>query len=177
VRAVVLQILALAIGAVAHAGETKVASPVEVQPDVRALLTEPLPDAEYVDARNCVSAMAVETTEVLDDSHILFIGRGDRVWINQLKHRCIGLEPNHVLAFDLTNARFCRLDRFRALDSFGTRVGAGVGRLSPLAGNGPICVLERFEPVSPIHARVIRQALIRKRETELETPEEAEVED
>jgi len=169
VRSVLLQILAFGVGAVVQAGEVEVAPRVEVAPDVRAMLSEPLPESEYTEARNCVSTMAVERTEVLDSSHILFLGRGDRVWINQLKRPCIGLEQAQVLAFDLTNARFCRFDRFRGVDTLGVRTGPSLGRSNVLAGNGPICTLERFEPVSPIHARVIRQALIRRRETDLET--------
>jgi hypothetical protein len=140
----------LALGA-ALVAPVALADPATAPTDLAAALREPLPDSEYVDAKRCVSKFLVEHTEILDARRIVFRGRNGRVWLNQLRHLCIGLTGDPILSFDLHGTSICRSDLMRPIERRG---GAAPG--------GP-CVLGDFEPVTDAQLEVIRESLAQAR--------------
>lgn len=127
------------------------AEPAAAPADLATVLREPLPDSEYVDAKRCVSKFVVDRTEILDARRIVFRGRNGRVWLNQLRHLCIGLTGDPILSFDLHGTSICRSDLMRPIERRG---GAAPG--------GP-CVLGDFEPVTDAQLEVIRESLAQAR--------------
>ncbi len=87
---------------------------------------------------NCVYARDVKQFEILDNEHLLFIGRLDHRWLNRLKTRCAGLRKNMVLNISRFGSQICANDRITA-----TSRGA-------VRGEGPVanCLLGQFESIS-----------------------------
>lgn len=87
---------------------------------------------------NCVYARDVKQFEILDNEHLLFIGRLDHRWLNRLKTRCAGLRKNMVLNVSRFGSQICANDRITA-----TSRGA-------VSGEGPVanCLLGQFESIS-----------------------------
>jgi uncharacterized protein DUF6491 len=87
---------------------------------------------------NCVYARDVKQFEILDNEHLLFIGRLDRRWLNRLKTRCAGLRKNMIINVSRFGSQICANDRITATSR------------SAVRGEGPVanCLLGQFEPVS-----------------------------
>ncbi len=118
------------------------------QEALQDILNTPLSSEAYTgDEERCLSSFAYRSIDVLDDQHVLFRGSGDKMWLNKLRQRCIGLRKDETLRFELRNNRVCDLDNFQALDSFGLG-----GQIS---GN---CVLGKFTPVTPEQVEAIELA-------------------
>jgi hypothetical protein len=115
---------------------------------IEEILTTPLEEREYAPVR-CVSVHAYHTVEILDDQHVLFRGTGDRVWLNKLRHRCIGLRPTSVPIFRLRDSQVCDLDTFEGSD----RMFGWFGRTSAT------CSLGTFARITPEQASAIRDSL------------------
>jgi hypothetical protein len=146
----VAAVMALAAGVAAEEAE----APGEAAGTPRAevideILTKPLDEEEYVEAVRCLSPHSYRNVRVLDDRHVLFEGPGERVWLNRLRNRCIGLRPNATLRFRMRDTRVCELDTFEAVDSF----LRGMDRVSAT------CSLGRFMPVTPEQVEAIRGAV------------------
>jgi hypothetical protein len=55
----------------------------------------------------------------LDEKHLLFTGKGDRQWVNILRHRCHDLRHGSVLRVrSHSSSRICDTDRFAVDDWF-----------------------------------------------------------
>ncbi len=143
----------LAFGADARAEE----STRSLDPAVAAIIAAPLSDADYVDARSCIDQRAFDDVEVLDDGRLLFHGRRGQAWLNQLRHRCIGLSPDSQLMFELRGSRYCQLDTFCARRSSFDRMALDVDAICTSQGLG-ICHLGRFEPISEAQASFMRES-------------------
>lgn len=127
---------------------------------LRAILSEPLPDDAYAGRRSCIGHRQLRDTEVLDQERILFYGPNGRIWLNQLKQTCFGLDDDGVLAFDIKGAQICRLDRFRAHE-----------RMSPpVMGFTSDCYLGDFELVTEAQAELLREALGRAKRSVVLAP-------
>jgi len=112
------------------------------------ILNTPLTAEDYGGkGERCLSTHAYRSVDILDDQHMLFRGSGGKLWLNRLRHRCLGLRPNDILRFELRSNRVCELDTFQSYDSFGLA--------SRFSGN---CTLGAFQPVTPEQAEAIQIA-------------------
>jgi hypothetical protein len=82
--------------------------------------------------QDCVGASAGSTLAPRD-SRTLVYRRGDTLWVNRLAAACPGLDPMSRLVIEVHGSRYCRGDRFRAIEP---------GLTIP----GPICSLGPFTP-------------------------------
>ena len=107
---------------------------------VLLLLLVPLSVNSWADSEptNCLYARDVKQFEILDNKHLLLIGRLDRRWVSRLKTQCSGLRKNMVISVSRFGSQICANDRITA-----TSRGA-------VRGEGPVanCLLGQFEPVS-----------------------------
>lgn len=124
-------------------------SPEVSQETLDDILNTPLSAAEYQAAERCLSSHDFRSVEVLDDRHVLFEGRGGRVWLNRLKNRCIGLRRDDTLRFSRHSGRLCALDSFEAVDEFASRWSRTSG----------ICSLGEFHPVTREQVEALETAL------------------
>ncbi len=88
----------------------------EVAEDIEAILTQTLSQEEYAESERCISTVQYDSVEVLDSQHVVFKGRGKRLWLNTLRARCVGLRRRDVLQFELRGNQLCNLDDFVAID-------------------------------------------------------------
>lgn len=123
-----------------------------LEDQVRAILARPVDDE--VDSERCLNTMSYRRIEVLDNRRLAFHGRGDKVWLNQLRMPCVGLRSDHTLSFELRNNRVCAMDTFRGLTmSFGGPM--------PM---GPTCFLGEFEPITKAQVALLKDALKQQRD-------------
>jgi len=87
----------------------------EVAEEIEAILTQPLAQDEYVQGDRCISTYQYHSVEVLDNQHVLFKGRGKKLWLNTLRTRCVGLRRRDLLKFELRGSQLCNLDDFVAI--------------------------------------------------------------
>jgi hypothetical protein len=120
-----------------------------VQETIEDILSTPLESEDYVQAQRCLSTHSYNSVEILDDRNVLFKGIGDRYWINQLRHRCIGLRRNSTPVFRLRDSQICDMDTFQGVDSV-----FGMWDRSTAT-----CSLGKFTPISREQADAIRAAL------------------
>lgn len=116
------------------------------------------------DAERCIPLRNIVTTDVVDDSNILFYMRGDKVYLNQLSHRCPGLRSEKTFMYRTSLSELCDLDIVTVLYNrgFGFTPGAS-------------CGLGRFYPISKDEAKAMKDAAPDVKGKELPTPEPEEV--
>lgn len=120
----------------------------EAKLEIDQILSQPLDEAEYGKPRRCLSTGLYTQVDIVDDQRLIFRGRGDKAWLNQLRTRCVGLRRNDTLLFELRDNRVCDLDSVSVVDRFlfwrrtGTR-----------------CALGKFEPISAEQAAQVKQVL------------------
>jgi len=131
----------------------------DLDAQVAAILDNPLPESDYVQARRCLPARFNEHVDVLDSRHLLFSGTRDVFWLNQLRFNCMGLTDDSVLVFDMRDRSVCELGGFR-----------GVPRMGSMGANfGVSCTLGRFEPITQAQAEQLRSALARSAHSPLDS--------
>jgi hypothetical protein len=113
------------------------------------ILSTPLESEEYGSPLRCLSTYNYHSVEILDDRHVLFKGTGDRLWLNQLRNRCIGLRTNSTPVFRLRDSQLCDMDTFEGMDSM----------LGVYSRTTAVCSLGTFTPVTREQADVIKTAL------------------
>lgn len=130
--------------------------------DIAAILSVQLDPAEFGETRRCLSDSAYRSFRPLDDKHLLFEGRGDKLWINTLRASCMDLRHGSVLIIQPFSARqMCDADRFEATDWFSWPWYRRTPWHSPHHwGSGPTCVLGKFQPVTKAQVAEI-EAIIR----------------
>ena len=121
----------------------------EIESDIEKILTEPLEGEAYSEAESCLPTYAYDRIEILDQQRVLFVGRGGKVWLNELRRVCPGLRRRHTLQFDIRGSRLCSLDSFRAVE-------ARLGGVDQVSG---VCVLGEFQQISEAQAEAIRVAI------------------
>lgn len=122
----------------------------------RDILSEPASEEGYSDATRCIRAADFRRVEILDSQRLVFYGRGDTRWLNQLPRPCPGLRRRDTLRFDMRGHRLCQHDGFASVDSF----GSGMRSVE--------CYLAPFEPVSPEQVEMLKDALRAEREVKPE---------
>lgn len=143
-----------------------------LDPAVAAILDAPLTDADYVDAQSCIDRRALDDVEVLDDGRMLFHGRRGQVWLNQLRHRCMGLSSGAKLVFELRGPRYCQLDTFCTRRQSLDRMVSDIDAICAQQGMG-VCHLGRFEPISEAQAALMRESTAGYRRAGVRPKEEA----
>jgi hypothetical protein len=125
----------------------------EVAEEIESILTQPLGQDEYAEGESCISTHQYDSVEVLDNQHVVFKGRGQRLWLNTLRNKCVGLRTHDVLKFELRGSRICNLDSFVAIDTtmhFGYETSAN-------------CALGDFAPITQEQIALIEAAVEKKR--------------
>ena len=87
--------------------------------------------------QQCVKRSFIRDTRVLDDTTILFVMNGGKVYRNVLPHRCSGLSANRTFSYELPVDRLCNTDVISVLST---------GSIVPLrnrCGLGSFELLER----------------------------------
>lgn len=115
------------------------------------ILSQPLSAEEYASEERCLSIRRYDDVDILDDQHVVFRGSGDRIWINKLRGRCVGLRRDDILKFDVRNMRVCDLDTFEGVSAgmWGLRTG--------------VCTLGTFSAVTPEQLEAIEAAVAEAR--------------
>ena len=114
------------------------------------ILSAPAEDEKA--AVRCIHSMDYDRVEVLDDLRVVFHGRGDKRWLNQLRIRCPGLRKRDPLQFEMRSMRLCEMDSFRSIDPSGFGMP------------GASCSLGSFEPVTPDQVEMLKDALRAERD-------------
>jgi hypothetical protein len=153
--------------------DTSLADPVDAPEPERAdvdaqvdfILDNPLPESDYVDSDRCISSDAYRKVEVLDDRHLLFLGRRGVVWLNQLRYACVGLGGGGALVFQMRSRNLCDMDGFSSVPGSAGDVTRGtINRAGP-AAPGIRCMLGHFEEITEAQAGVLRKALPARKHT------------
>lgn len=97
-------------------------------------------DPESMEPQRCISLRTIDHTEVLDDQNILFYMRGDRIFLNRLKHSTPGLRKDQPFMYETVGSQLCANDQITVLERwpFGlTRLGsASLGQFEPIDEDG-----------------------------------------
>lgn len=134
--------------------------------DIAIILNAKLDPAEYGETTRCLSDSQYRSFRPLDDKRILFTGRGDKLWINTLRSRCMDLRHGDVLIVQSFSAmRMCDGDHFEATDWFAWPWY----RRTPWHwrshwGTGPSCTLGSFQPVTKAQVAEIESIIEAKYE-------------
>ena len=83
---------------------------------VDAILANTLTESDYGKEERCLQLSSYQKIRVLDKEHLLFEGRGDKVWLNKLRIACPGLRPNAVLQLDVRSSSVCNLDTVTSIE-------------------------------------------------------------
>jgi hypothetical protein len=110
----------------------------------------------------CLSEAQYGGFRALDEKHMLFMGRGDKRWVNVLRQRCLDLRHGDVLRIrSFSASRICDTDRFAVDDWFEwpwySRAPWHWGAWS----TGMTCTLGQFYPVTEGQVEEI-EAVIRR---------------
>lgn len=135
-----------------------------IEADITEILSYELDPAEFGETKRCLSDHEYRNFRALDDRHILFEGRRDRMWINTLRGRCHDLRFGDVLIVKSFGAtRMCDMDRFQVADWFGWPwYRRWPWQWGGTWGTGPACSLGKFQPVTEAQVEEI-EALLKSR--------------
>ncbi len=90
-----------------------------IEADIDAILSQPLDPAGLPEMKRCLADNDYRHFRALDERHILFEGRSDRLWVNTLRGRCSDLRYGDVLVVrSFSGMRLCDMDRFAVADWF-----------------------------------------------------------
>lgn len=98
---------------------------------VDAILESPLTADDYRTSVRCISTQRFQTIEIVDEHYVLFVGRRE-AWLNRLRHRCIGLQPNMVAVLNMTGGRICLLDRLHGVSSLLSTQSCALGEFEKI---------------------------------------------
>ena len=131
-----------------------------VDAEIDAILSMQLDAAEYGETRRCLSNTDFRTFRPLGDRHILFEGRGDRIWINTLRGRCFDLRYGDVLIVrKYSGTRMCDADRFEVAEWFDWPWYRRWPWHWGAWGTGATCSLGKFQPVTRAQVNEIKDLL------------------
>jgi hypothetical protein len=112
-------------------GVAAVEREVEEPLDVESILKSPLTADDYRTSVRCISTQRFRTIEIVDERYILFIGRRE-AWLNRLRHRCTGLQPNMVAVLNMRSNRICHMDRLHGVSSLATTHSCSLGEFQEI---------------------------------------------
>ena len=85
--------------------------------------------APQVSERDCLQSSQIRSTAVLNDRQIAYQLRDRSVWINNLDHRCPGLDFSEAFSTEIRGSSVCAIDHIRVLENYSQnfQLGAGCG--------------------------------------------------
>jgi hypothetical protein len=102
-----------------------------------------------VETLQCISLARLDRTDVIDDRNILFYMRNDKIYLNQLPHRCSGLRFADSFSYRPTVSRLCSIDTITPLRD-GPPGGFGmVGGVS--------CKLGKFRAITEDEVLILKE--------------------
>ncbi|MGA0838864.1 MAG: DUF6491 family protein [Pseudomonadales bacterium] len=128
--------------------EERKAQAAATQESVDQILAAPLGAEAYAKTERCLSTAQYDSVEILDDRHVLFKGIGKRVWLNELRSRCIGLDPRSTPVIRLRDSQLCDMDTFQGVDS----------TMGIWTRSSATCSLGKFTAITPEQAEALRAA-------------------
>jgi hypothetical protein len=128
------------------------------QQAVQEILSQPLDAEEYGTPRRCVSNLMHRDFEALGERYLVFDGPGNKLWLNELRGRCPGLDHANSLVFRSRSFQLCEFDQFRVSDLF---LWERYRRPPWMWLNGIPCTLGKFQPVTEEQVTALREALKR----------------
>jgi len=118
--------------------------------------SQPLDVDEYGKPRRCISQYAYRDFEPLGERFLVFEGPGGKLWLNELRGRCPGLDRSSTLAFRNRGFQLCELDQFKVTDWFAwERYQRWPWRWM----DGIPCTLGKFQPISAEQLEALRATL------------------
>jgi hypothetical protein len=89
-------------------------------------------DESALKSQNCIRVRQYSKIAALDERRLLFFGRGNRYWLNELRHPCVGIGWRSSLSVDSNDATVvCRGDGIVATGKSGNRCTLGRFTLIP----------------------------------------------
>ena len=151
---ITLVLIITSSGAVTDAADENKADQAEEQPalDIDTIFSENAGPDDYRESRNCLRVREYRSVEILDARHLLFIGR-NKMWLNELRHRCPSLRPNQILVFERQGVTLCDTNRVSGRD----RHLPGIWRGS--------CLLGRFSVIDEQQALALKDAIAQAGQT------------
>lgn len=129
---------------------------------VAAILGEPIDASARSAEKRCLSDHEFRSFRVLDDQHLLFHGRRDRIWLNRLRMRCPDLRRAQTLQVRTHSitGRICDMDSFKAADWFPWPwYRRWPWHWASSWGTTMNCTLGTFRPVTPDQAERLEALL------------------
>lgn len=94
-------------------------------------------DEAALEPLRCLSMTSIRSTAVLDDERVLFFQARDRVFLNRLDRRCLGLARYGAFSYKVQSgarhARLCSTDSITVLEATGSGLNCGLGVFEPLS--------------------------------------------
>lgn len=98
------------------------------------------------EAEHCISLNRIQSSTVIDDRRILFEMRGGDFYLNELPHKCPGLDFEEAFMYRTSIGQLCDMDIVTVL------INAGFGLQS-----GASCGLGMFQPISGQEAEMLKE--------------------
>ncbi|MDX1571304.1 MAG: DUF6491 family protein [Xanthomonadales bacterium] len=114
--------------------------------DRLAALVDLEDETQYVATQKCLSRLAYQSVEVLNEQHLLFEDF-DEVWVNRLRARCPQLNRHDTMIFEMHSSRLCELDTVSPAD-----------RMMFWWRKAPPCTLGDFKKLAPAAAQRVTEA-------------------
>jgi hypothetical protein len=132
-----------------------------MEADIDEILSYELDPSEFGETKRCLSDHEYRNFRPLDDRHILFEGRRERLWINTLRGRCQDLRHGDVLVVrSFSSMRMCDMDRFQVADWFDWPwYRRWPWHWGGSWGTGAHCSLGKFQPVTEAQVAEIEAVL------------------
>jgi hypothetical protein len=143
----------------------------ELEASVREILARPVDGDLEPQGQRCLARARFGGVEIMDDQRIVFVGRGDQLWLNQLRTPCFGLRPGMTIEMQGDGVRLCRGHDVYGTDPSALRdmpimadaasradMGAA-GRAMQSARRTARCSLGGFEPIAREQLQLLRGAL------------------
>lgn len=132
--------------------EVKVGEGSEIDIQVTPDDADALPPIQYLaEPKDCINLRDIDRTRILNNQQILFYLRRNRIYLNQLPHKCGGLRRNDTLSYRTSLNRLCRLDSITVLN----QTGFGFTR-------GPTCGLGYFQEIDEVTADFLKETAKRR---------------
>ena len=101
----------------------------EAAAEIEEILSLPVPP-QLGGNQRCLAEHELSGIRILDDKHVVFVNRDDRLWINTLPQRCVDLRSVGIVTFKpSTGTRICRHDKFRTNNM---RLNCRLGAFQPV---------------------------------------------
>lgn len=147
------------VAAVDSSAEPEVGA--QVKETVETILSNPLPNASYVQVDECVNKRDFRKIEILDETSVLLTGgmSGKHVWFSRLLRRCRGLKHGQMIQLANFKPTVCRGEQFATVMRGHTTDPRDLIYLSEDCWFG---AMQRFDPGE---FESIRQALVARERT------------